>query len=430
MGLHKTGTSTIQNVLHANREFLLEQEGVLYPSLAPNLSTPLLTVFKNDPQNQAANKMAGLTSEQIEARGNKYLNSLDTEILSSKWETLLLSAEGISSMREHEVAKLREWGDKYSSEWLVLICVRHPVDWTCSVVQERLKQGDTLRQLYEEPPRVRYCQKISNAISVFGQENVRVFDFDTAIKDDGGIVGAFAAQAELSAPSRDLLVSRAQEVRANESSSLEAVHIHDALNRQRPMFEDGVRVPSRPGPGQEVPYLKRIKGQRFDVPDYVKEKIRSRSREDVAWLNETFGLDLYGDVMDEETFAERYEKSFEALSDPAIESIAEVLGELLTKTTFHSTLEEGREALAQGKLKRAENMLRRAARLEPDASQPDKLLEEVIAKQSGESTDTELSDSDRSCEGERLGNERWLPPKVRDMLAQLKRKATRAVRTK
>lgn len=66
-GLPKTGTSTIQNVFHENREFLLAEEGVLYPSLEPNLTTPFGTIFKNDPRKPIANKMAGFT---IEVRRN------------------------------------------------------------------------------------------------------------------------------------------------------------------------------------------------------------------------------------------------------------------------------------------------------------------------------------------------------------------------
>jgi hypothetical protein len=377
--LPKTGTSTIQNVLHANRDFLLRQERALYPSLAPDLSNALRTIFTDAPQELIANKMAGLTTEEMAARREKYLNSLDAEISSSEWNTLLLSDEGVSNLSAPEIAQLREWGEKYSSEWIVLVCVRHPVDWSRSVVQQRLKQGDTLQQLYEKPPTPKYRVKISRAISVFGRENVRVFDFDAATESNGGIVGTFATQAGLSASSRDFLASRTG--RYNESLSLEAVRILDSLNRQRPMFVDNVRSPRRAGPGPELAYLRRIKGRKFDMPDSVKEKIRPHSREDVAWLNETFGLDLYRDVVtDLAPHAHSQEVAVEALSDPAVESIAEIVGELVTATVFHRALERGREALARGNLERAARRLGEAARLDPDAPQPKKLLEEARAK--------------------------------------------------
>jgi hypothetical protein len=332
IGLHKTGTTTIQNVLHANRDFLLRHEGALYPSLAPNLSNALLTIFGDDARKLKAGKMRGFTTEELAARRKKHLNSLDAEISSSEWDTLLLSAEGVSHLSVPQIAMLREWGEKYSSKWIVLVCVRHPVDWSRSVIQQRLKGGDTLQQLYEEPPKPKYREKIFRAISVFGRENVRVFDFEAASASDGGIVGAFTEQAGLSATSRDFLASRAVR-RYNESLSLEAARILDSLNRQRTKYVDNVRAPRRAGPGRELTYISRIKGRKFDVPDSVKESVRLRSREDVAWLNETFGLGLYRDLTTFAPHAQSHEEPMEALSDPAVDSIAEIFGELLEEVT-------------------------------------------------------------------------------------------------
>jgi hypothetical protein len=331
--------------------------------------------------------MAGLTDKEVEERRKGYLDSLDEEISSSEWETLLLSAEGISSLRESEVARLHEWGDRYASEWTVLVCVRHPVNWVPSVMQERLKQGETLQQLYENPPKPRYHQRISNSISVFGRENVRVFDFDSAAKSAGGIVGSFAEQAGLAEATRDFLSSRA--VRANESLSLEAAHVLDSLNRQRPIFVDNVRAPHRAGPGHELSYIRRIEGQKFHVPDSIKDKIRSQSREDIEWLNETFVLDLYRDITEPAARTEGHESKAEgkeeepgeALGGPTIDSIAEVFGELVTADVFRRALDRGRKALSQGNLERAEKIFQEAARLDPNAQQPKKLLEEVAAKQ-------------------------------------------------
>lgn len=231
-GLPKTGTSTIQNVFYENRDFLLQQEGVLYPSLLPNLSTPLHTIFSANPQNQNVNKVSGFTTEELAARRQNYLDRLDAEISLREWNTLLLSAEGLSNLSVPDMTKLREWGEKYALEWIVLVCVRHPVDYVRSVIQQSLKNGETLQDLYENLPTPRYSIRIANAMSMFGQENVKVFDFDTAAKNDGGIVGTFARQVGLTTPSCEFLASQA--VRTNESLSLEATQILDSLNRQRP----------------------------------------------------------------------------------------------------------------------------------------------------------------------------------------------------
>lgn len=392
IGLPKTGTSTIQNVFHANRDFLLQQESILYPSLAPSLNVPLGTIFKDAPGEHIVNKMASLTSEEITMRQKNYRSSLDSEISSGGWDILLLSAEGLSNMSASEMTKLREWGETYATNWTVLLCTRHAVDWARSVVQQLLKQGHTLQQLYENIPTPDYRRKISHAISVFGQENVRIYDFESAAKSDEGIVGAFAEQIGLTAASSEFLASRA--VNVNESISLEAVQILDSLNRQRPLFVDGVRAPGRAG--RELPYLRRIEGQKFDVPDSVKEEVRLRSRKDIAWLNETFGLDLYRDIVDYTPQEGNVEKSPQPVNDPTVDSIAEVIGDLVAETAFQRLLNRGKAALSRGNLKRAAEAFREASRLDPDAPQPKRLLKQVAAKQPRNSAYAPPSGTNRS----------------------------------
>ena len=377
IGFPKTGTTTIQNALYANREFLLAEEGILYPSLEPNMTTPLRTIFRDSSPQSFANRMAGITTEEETMRRKKYRDLLEAEISSREWDVLLLSAEGVCNMPEPEIAKLREWGEKYSSDWTILACVRHPLTYTRSVIPQVMRNGDTLRELYETPPLPNFRGRISKVISVFGQENVCVFDFETATNNDDGIVGAFAQEAGVTASSRKFLDSQA--VRKNESLSLEAVRILDSLNRKRPLFIGNVRAPRRSG--RELYYISHIKGRKFDLPDSVKESVLSRSREDVLWLNETFGLDLYRDVTDFVPREERQADPVDELSDQAIDGIAEIIGDLVAENLFRRFLEQGKDALKRGDHERAAKMFRKAVRLEPDAPQPKRLLKKATAEQ-------------------------------------------------
>lgn len=366
-----------------NRDLLL-QNRILYPSVASNLTTPLCTIFQENPSKHIANRMANLTAEEIDSRRRSYLESLDTELSSFAWSTCLLSAEGVSNLSASEITKLREWGEKYATNWTILVCVRHPVSYVRSVIQQLMKGGDTLQQLYSTLPLPNYRGRISNAISVFGRENVRVFDFESAIAVDGGLIKTFIERADLPSSLQDSLVSQA--VRDNESLSLEAVLILDALNRQRPMFVGGTRSGRRSG--QELAYLSRIRGQKFDVPDHVKRTIRMRTQEDVAWLNETFELNLYDDIRTFRPYVENQEPSGHSdktLSDPAIDTIAEIISELVTAKTFYCVLEGGRAALARGDLERAKHMFQEAMRLDPDAQQPRRLLRQVSVRRQASS---------------------------------------------
>jgi hypothetical protein len=75
--------------------------------------------------------------------------------------------------------------------------------------------------------------------------------------------------------------------------------------------------------GRELELFMQIPGQKFELSPAARAEIRERSRSDVAWLNETFGVNYYPDLFDEsyapepasETGGQRWQqKSIEALA--------------------------------------------------------------------------------------------------------------------
>lgn len=366
-GLPKTGTTSIQTAFYAERGHLLDRARLLYPSLSANLTDALCTLFHDDPRKHITNKLAGLTTlEAIVPLQREYLDALDAEILSTDWDTLLLSAEGVSNLSSRALARLREWGDRFASQWTVLLCVRHPVDYVRSHIQQILKSGTTLAELYDKIPGPAYRWKASNLIEVFGRENMTVYDFESARKHGGGVVGAFADRVGLAGPLLDLLT--AQNVRKNPSLSHEAVLLLDSVNRQRPMFDGDARAPRRSG--RELAYLSRIRGHRFHLPAPVEDDIRDSTRGDIDWLNAEFSLDLYPDVLSSPTGGGHLHTPATTLREDTVDDIADVIVELTTTTTFLHLLECGRVAFSQGDLETARQRFSEAERLNPDSPQP------------------------------------------------------------
>lgn len=376
IGLPKTGTSTIQHVLYGNRDLLREQDHALYPSLAPNLSTALCTMFADDPRSPIDNQIAGLSMDEAVRLRGEFHTAMDHEISEQPWETLILSAEGVANLRHEELAQLKRWGERFASRWMVLVCVRHPLSFTRSQIQQNLKAGATLSDQFIKPPIPNFERKIGPALTLFGAANLKLFDFDDARNAAGGIVARFAQLAELCERSIEALSRQGGSV--NESLSFEAVMLLDVLNRQRPMFLDGERAPRRSG--REIQYLKRVRGRRFELPPEVRASICKASRSSVAWLNDTFGFDLYGDVFRDQPGAVAEDSERTAFDQEAIEDLAEIVGELATAVHFRASLDSGRAALNRGDLDDAGRQLRVAARLNPQAATPQRLLERIAKK--------------------------------------------------
>lgn len=75
-------------------------------------------------------------------------------------------------------------------------------------------------------------------------------------------------------------------------------------------------------------------------------------------------------------------KKHEERSDPAIDSIAEVIGELVTAIVFRNTLNAGKTELARGDFQKAAEKFNEAIRLDPDATQPVRLLNRLFRRNS------------------------------------------------
>lgn len=367
-GLPKTGTTSIQTAFYAQRRALLDEERLLYPSLDANLTNALCTLFHDDPRKHITNKLAGLTTlEAIAPLQNEYRKALEKEIGSTEWDTLLLSAEGISNLSRHALRQLREWGDRFTTKWSVFLCVRHPVAYVRSLMQQLLKSGSTLESLYDHPPLPAYREKISNLIAAFGRDDVTVFDFESASEESGGIVGALAHRLCLSASTRDRLSART--VHENPSLSREAVLLLDSVNRRRPMFSGADRAPRRSG--QEAEYIGQVRGTRFEMPATLRDEVLARTHGDVEWMNTELGLDLYRDVLDPGVDGGPQD---DAAPGPfiqhTIDDLADLIGELLVERAYLRAIHDGQKAFSLGDAETARERFLEARRLNPDAPQP------------------------------------------------------------
>ena len=325
IGFPKTGTTTIQNVLYEHRNILLKEKNILYPALAPNLTDALCTIFLDDPRRHITNKINGVTDQKdIDLLIKRYKNTLEKDISSTKHDTLLLSAEGVSNLGMESLSKLKTWGGQFSNTWAVIAYVRHPVTYTTSVIQQLLKGGETLESLYQLPPIPNYKGKLSKFIRVFGKENISIFDFESATKEN--LLQSFCRQINVD----DMVFNNNQDRKDNVSMSMEAILILDRINHIRPVFVNGKRNNLRTN--QELAQVQRIKGNRFYVPTHIEALIKTKTRDDIEWLNKEFNLNLYNDVFlqsQPDELSSKNTKEYYGISDKAIDAIASIILELI-----------------------------------------------------------------------------------------------------
>jgi len=321
-GLPKTATTSIQNALFAERAALQREAGLYYPGNEANHTNALCTAFLSDPRMHIANKIAGRTDlEALRVMAAGIRDGLAAEIAAARADTVLFSAEGMSNLSDAELAGFRDWAQGLAEEIQVLYIVRQPLRYTTSVMQQHLKGGEILEDMYDKPPLANFRGRISNAIATFGRAAVSVRTFEDMVAYRDGVVGFFLdCVGVTTGPARAAAV-KAQKF-DNESLSHEAALILSSLNRQRPAFIDGQRAPMRTL--DELGQIETIRGVKFYLPEAVRDKVIAQSEPDAVWLANNFGIDAYVDALRSEA-----ETPAPTLSQVTIDSIALLLSNLI-----------------------------------------------------------------------------------------------------
>lgn len=280
IGLHKTGTSSIQDTLAANRT-LLASRGVLFPATLPsNHSNLVYDAFSDTPEAYHANRARGIGREAIAERTAATLAALADEIAAARPNVLVLSAEDACTLQEHEIARFRDTLDRLAAPSAVRIVLyaRHPVDYVTSAVQENVKGNgltlDRAKAIHIGGSKDRYRRIVGRWSAVFGESAIDVRGMERAVAGPLGLVGDALAAFGTSADG-------IREVRRNESIADEIVHFLAERNAQgapRLAASDAAR-------------LFALKGNRANVlSDDERRTIWQRATDDMAFLADRFGV--------------------------------------------------------------------------------------------------------------------------------------------
>lgn len=295
IGINKTGSTAIQDALFSVRTRLLSEARILYPSIAANQSIHLWTMFREEPHPVLQRIEPDAVDEASVAHVRKrFFAALEEDFTNPDWDTLVISAEDLSRFYAPDVSRFIKWLIEHVDDIRVVAYVRHPVDWTRSMVQEQLKQGETLGQVHENVPRPEWQLRFAPWLNAVGFERFHLVCFDEAREATDGIMASFCNAADLP---YEKVLSLAPTTSANESMSHEAVLLVDSLNRQRPLYRDGKLSPERRWFGIDA--MMTVPGNKFSLTPEQEEQARIVSRPDLRWLNSRFGTDLYPDIFED-----------------------------------------------------------------------------------------------------------------------------------
>lgn len=229
IGIHKTGTSSIQATFSANRDSLLTHK-ILFPaSLPSNHSHFFYNAFASKPERYHANRLQNLSRDEIHDRSEEDLQRLAREFAGQRDKTIVFSAEDACVLDAAEVANMAQVIKAVvpRPDFRVLVYTRNPVDYVASAVQENVKgNGLTMaraKAIHIGGSRDRYQTIQQRYAGVFGTDAIIMRAFEAAIAAPGGLINDVLAQ--MGAGGLEL-----QQVRANEGVADEVVQFLSSLH--------------------------------------------------------------------------------------------------------------------------------------------------------------------------------------------------------
>lgn len=278
-GFPKTGSTAIQNALFLQRGRILREFGVLYPGFAVTHTKPVHAMFSkagiSDP------RFGAMTQAGFDAYAASARDAFEAELDRNDWSVAVISGEGIQYLDAAQWKRLVTWLQRWSDCVEVEFSIRDPLDFARSSVQQILKSGRRIEDVYGLP----LVQNIRDTMARAASSGVvtRGWSFDAAARSSDGLIREFVRHLRLPDALGDLLAT--VRVPRNESLSAPAVA---ALAQRNAVLERPVAIDA-----DELKRLLAIKGDTFVLPPEVRDTVRLRSADDAAWIAENFcGMSL------------------------------------------------------------------------------------------------------------------------------------------
>ncbi|MEF9602459.1 hypothetical protein O4J55_08950 [Paracoccus sp. PXZ] len=277
VGMHKTGTSSIQDSYFRFRDSSFE-----YVNWASgNHSALFILLFQDEDK---------LTNYHgFASRGDKFIahlpqlratwrSRLEAQISAEEGKTLLFSAEGIShpefAQADRRLAAFfRERCDRVD----VIGYVRAPQSFAASAFQQYLKGG-----YVSTKPKPHYRARFEKIDHAFGRENVTLREFARGRLIGGDVVRDFAETVGISMPPDD------QILRSNESLSLEATALLYVQRKYGQGFIKGFNAAEKAN-NAFIARLAQIGTRKLAFSETMMAPMLDEIADDIAWMEERLG---------------------------------------------------------------------------------------------------------------------------------------------
>jgi len=181
IGMHKTGSSSIQNYLDKNRDELLKS-GFYYAEMGgANHSGPFLYCLRFEPARDTEIANLKIAPDELNSRIIFYKEKL-ADSLNKNYSDIIFSAESIVKLSPNELIDFKKNLLEYVDEIKVYCYVREPMSFTVSSFQQVIKTMPVFLDNQHLYPN--YKDKLQKFEDIFGDVKYRLFSRGTLLEGD------------------------------------------------------------------------------------------------------------------------------------------------------------------------------------------------------------------------------------------------------
>lgn len=326
IGMHKTGSSSIQNTLFKQ----LTDESFAYVDLGgPNHTSRILQLFSEQPEKYKSNVTMGLSKDKIKLLRQTFEDELVQSLSQDKIPNFIISGEGIPNLSANELRKMKDFLSRYIKKIVIVGYVRSPMSFMESSFQQKLKGG--LDTFIIEKRYPQYRERFEKFDQVFGRENVELWKFDPKNFSEGNVVLDFCQRVGIKMEVENTL-------RVNDSLSQEAV----SLLYSNSKFGTSLGYVSNSIPENKalIDELCKIGKNKFKLSLSLMKPVLEKFREDIEWMENRLGISLAEQIVDNPTVI-RNENDLLNNNPETVKQLRELIGnEILQGKVQGNTAQE------------------------------------------------------------------------------------------
>lgn len=283
IGLHKTGSSSIQNNLF---RFLVDSDYLYLDLGTPNHSVPIYSLFTDKPEDYYIYQRKALKKEEIKQYNANTVEKFVNNFQSSSSENIIISGEDISVLSLSAITKLKDFLDKFFHE-IKVVYIRNPHEAAISFFQQLVNGGRKKDFLIEKGCYPDYRNKIQKFDKVFGIPNVDVLYFNKNHLYKNDVVLDFCHHIGIKFDEKNLQ-------RVNESVSKEVLSLLYVYYKYGPGFGIGNNVIKENALLRDK--LSSIGKTKISFSSKVTNPIISKNLKDIQWVQERSGIVLLENI--------------------------------------------------------------------------------------------------------------------------------------